>query len=72
MTAELVETSRLFARVNAKIEPQWIEPLAGHLVKRNYFEPHWEKKRAQVVAYEQVTLYGLIIVGRRRIELRCH
>ena len=68
MTAELVETSRLFARVNAKIEPQWIEPLAGHLVKRNYFEPHWEKKRAQVVAYEQVTLYGLIIVGRRRVS----
>ncbi|MGI9280875.1 MAG: ATP-dependent RNA helicase HrpA [Endozoicomonas sp.] len=68
MTAELVETSRLFARTNAKVEPQWIEPVAGHLVKRNYFEPHWEKKRAQVVAYEQVTLYGLIIVGRRRIS----
>lgn len=68
MTAELVETSRLFARVNARIEPQWIEPLAGHLVKRNYFEPHWEKKRSQVVAYEQVTLYGLIIVGRRRVN----
>ncbi|WP_281177683.1 ATP-dependent RNA helicase HrpA [Endozoicomonas arenosclerae] len=67
MTAELVETSRLFARTNAKVEPQWIEPLAGHLVKRNYFEPHWEKKRAQVVAFEQVTLYGLIIVGRRRV-----
>ena len=68
MTAELVETSRLFARVNARIEPQWIEPLAGDLVKRNYFEPHWEKKRAQVVACEQVTLYGLIIVGRRRVN----
>lgn len=68
MSAELVETSRLFARTNAKVEPQWIEPLAGHLVKRNYFEPHWEKKRAQVVAYEQVTLYGLIIVGRRRVS----
>ncbi|WP_257292645.1 ATP-dependent RNA helicase HrpA [Endozoicomonas sp. ONNA1] len=67
MTAELVETSRLFARTNAKIEPQWIEPLAGHLVKKNYFEPHWEKKRAQVLAFEQVTLYGLIIVGRRRV-----
>ncbi|WOG29652.1 ATP-dependent RNA helicase HrpA [Endozoicomonas sp. 8E] len=67
MTAELVETSRLFARTNAKVEPQWIEPLAGHLIKRNYFEPHWEKKRAQVVAFEQVTLYGLIIVGRRRV-----
>nr|MDT0252908.1 ATP-dependent RNA helicase HrpA [Endozoicomonas sp.] len=68
ITAELVETSRLFGRTNAKIEPQWIEPLASHLVKRNYFEPHWEKKRAQVVAFEQVTLYGLIIIGRRRIN----
>ena len=68
MSAELTETSRLFARTNAKVEPQWIEPLAGDLVKRNYFEPHWEKNRAQVVAFEQVTLYGLIIVGRRRIN----
>ena len=68
ITGELVETSRLFARTNAKIEPQWIEPLAGHLVKRNYFEPHWEKKRAQVVAYEQVILFGLIIIGRRRVN----
>lgn len=68
MAAELVETSRLFARTNAKVEPQWIEPLASHLVKRNYFEPHWEKNRAQVVAFEQVTLYGLIVVGRRRVN----
>nr|WP_306671413.1 ATP-dependent RNA helicase HrpA [Endozoicomonas sp. ONNA2] len=68
MAAELVETSRLFARTNAKLEPQWIEPLATHLVKRNYFEPHWEKKRAQVVAFEQITLYGLIVVGRRRVN----
>ncbi|WP_370514641.1 ATP-dependent RNA helicase HrpA [Endozoicomonas sp. OPT23] len=68
IASELVETSRLFARTSAKIEPQWIEPLAGHLVKRNYFEPHWEKKRAQVVAFEQVTLYGLIVVGRRRVS----
>ncbi|WP_330926961.1 ATP-dependent RNA helicase HrpA [Candidatus Sororendozoicomonas aggregata] len=68
MTAELVETSRLFGRVNAKIDPRWIEPLAQDLVKRNYFEPHWEKKRAQVVAFEQVTLYGLIITGRRRVN----
>nr|WP_306671113.1 ATP-dependent RNA helicase HrpA [Endozoicomonas sp. SESOKO1] len=68
MAAELVETSRLFARTNARLEPQWIEPLATHLVKRNYFEPHWEKKRAQVVAFEQVTLYGLIVVGRRRVN----
>ncbi|WP_281180404.1 ATP-dependent RNA helicase HrpA [Endozoicomonas ascidiicola] len=68
MSGELVETSRLFARSNAKVEPQWIEPLAMDLVKRNYFEPHWEKKRAQVVAFEQVTLYGLIVVGRRKVN----
>ncbi len=68
MTAELVETSRLFGRVNARIDPRWIEPLARDLVKRNYFEPHWEKKRARVVAFEQVTLYGLIITGRRRVN----
>ena len=68
MSAELVETSRLFARTNARVEPQWIEPLAGDLVKRNYFEPHWEKKRAQVIAFEQVTLYGLIVVGRRKVN----
>lgn len=68
MAAELVETSRLFARTTAKIEPQWIEPAAIHLVKRNYFEPHWQKKRAQVVAFEQVTLYGLIVVGRRKVN----
>jgi len=68
VTAELVETSRLFGRVNAKIESEWIEPLARELVKRTYLEPHWEKKWAQVIAFEQVTLYGLIIVGRRRIH----
>lgn len=68
MAAELVETTKLFARMVAKIDPDWIEPLAGHLVKKNYFEPHWEKKRGQVVAYEQVTLYGLIVVGRRPVH----
>ena len=68
MAAELVETTKLFARMVAKIEPDWIEPLAGHLVKKNHFEPHWEKKRGQVVAYEQVTLYGLIVVGRRPVH----
>ncbi|HCL74481.1 MAG TPA: ATP-dependent RNA helicase HrpA, partial [Pseudomonas sp.] len=50
MAAELVETTKLFARMVAKIEPDWIEPLAGHLIKKNHFEPHWEKKRGQVVA----------------------
>ena len=68
MTAELVETTKLFARQVAKIEPDWIEPLAGHLIKKNHFEPHWEKRRGQVVAYEQVTLYGLIVVGRRPVH----
>ncbi|WP_043527137.1 ATP-dependent RNA helicase HrpA [Litchfieldella xinjiangensis] len=68
MAGELVETSKLFARQVARIEPQWIEPLAGHLVKRSYSEPHWEMKRAQVVAFEQVTLFGLPIVTRRKVH----
>ncbi|MCE5365059.1 ATP-dependent RNA helicase HrpA [Pseudomonas anguilliseptica] len=68
MTAELVETTKLFARMVAKIEPDWIEPLAGHLIKKNHLEPHWEKKRGQVVAYEQISLYGLIVIGRRAVH----
>jgi ATP-dependent RNA helicase HrpA len=66
MAAELVETSRLWARINARIEPDWVERLAQHLVKRNYSEPHWEKDRAAVVAAERVTLYGVpLVVGRK-------
>ncbi|RMB79943.1 ATP-dependent RNA helicase HrpA [Streptomyces shenzhenensis] len=68
MSAELVETSRLWARVNARIEPEWVEPLAGHLVKRTYSEPHWEKDQAAVVAYEKVTLYGVPIVADRKVN----
>ncbi|MFD7444361.1 ATP-dependent RNA helicase HrpA [Streptomyces sp. NPDC059909] len=68
MSAELVETSRLWARVNAKIEPEWIEPLAGHLIKRTYSEPHWEKDQAAVMAYEKVTLYGVPIVAQRKVN----
>ncbi|MDO6563837.1 ATP-dependent RNA helicase HrpA [Amphritea sp. 1_MG-2023] len=68
MAAELVETSRLYARMVARIDPLWAESLAGHLVKRSYLEPHWEKKKAQVVAQEQVTLYGLIIVPGRSVH----
>ncbi len=68
MAAELVETSRLYARMIARIDPLWAESLAGHLVKRSYLEPHWEKKKAQVVAQEQVTLYGLIIVPGRAVH----
>ncbi|WP_037837338.1 ATP-dependent RNA helicase HrpA, partial [Streptomyces sp. NRRL S-481] len=68
MSAELVETSRLWARVNAKIEPDWVEPLAQHLVKRTYSEPHWEKDQAAVMAYEKVTLYGVPIVAQRKVN----
>jgi ATP-dependent helicase HrpA len=68
MAAELVETGRLYARLVAKIEPEWIEPIAGDLVRKQYFDPHWEKKPAQVVAFEQVALYGLPIVTRRRVH----
>ncbi|WP_252108921.1 MULTISPECIES: ATP-dependent RNA helicase HrpA [unclassified Halomonas] len=68
MAFELVETTKLYARTVAKIDPAWIEPQAGHLVKRSYSEPHWEMKRAQVVAFEQVTLFGLAIVSRRRVN----
>ncbi len=68
MSAELVETSRLWGRVNARIEPEWIEPLAQHLVKRNYSEPHWSKKQAAVMAREKVTLYGVPIVADRRVN----
>ncbi|MGE0080877.1 MAG: ATP-dependent RNA helicase HrpA [Thiohalomonadaceae bacterium] len=68
MAAELVETARLFARTAAAIEPEWIERLAPHLLKRTWFEPHWEKKPARVAAYEQATLYGLIVVARRPVN----
>ncbi|MEV6300338.1 ATP-dependent RNA helicase HrpA [Actinoplanes sp. NPDC051861] len=67
MSAELVETSRLWARVNARIEPEWAEKLAPHLVKRSYSEPHWDRKMGAVMAFEKVTLYGLPIVPRRRV-----
>lgn len=68
MAAELVETSRLFARMAAKIDPLWLEPLAEHLVKRSYSEPHWEKKQGAVMAFEQVSLYGLMIVNKRKVN----
>ncbi|WP_406045989.1 ATP-dependent RNA helicase HrpA [Micromonospora sp. NBC_00898] len=68
MAAELVETSRLWGRVNGRIEPEWVEPLAQHLVKRSYSEPHWEKKQAAVMAYEKVTLYGIPLVTSRKVN----
>ncbi|GAB7189322.1 ATP-dependent RNA helicase HrpA [Kineococcus sp. NUM-3379] len=67
VAAELVETSRLWARVVATIDPRWVEPLAEHVVKRQYSEPHWERRRAAVVATERVTLYGVPIVPGRTV-----
>jgi ATP-dependent helicase HrpA len=68
MSAELVETSRLFARMNAAIDPAWAEPIAGDLVKRTYGEPHWEKRQGAAVAIERATLYGVPIVVNRRVQ----
>ncbi len=68
MAAELVETARLYARCAAKIAPEWVEQLAGHLCQHHYFEPHWEKTSTQVGAYEKVTLYGLTIVPKRKVN----
>jgi ATP-dependent RNA helicase HrpA len=68
MAAELVETTRLWARVAARIEPEWVESLAQHLVKRNYSEPHWEQRAGAVMALEKVTLYGVPIVASRRVN----
>lgn len=69
MSAELVETSRVFARTNAAIDLAWAEPLAGDQAKRSYSEPHWEKRQGSAVIFEKVTLYGLPIVERRRVQL---
>ena len=66
--AEMVETSRAWGRVVAKIEPEWVEPLAGHLVQRTYSEPHWSSKQGAVMAYERVTLYGVPLVTGRRVN----
>jgi ATP-dependent helicase HrpA len=65
MSAELVETSRLFARVNAAVKPEWAEQIGAHLVKRTWSEPHWSRKRAAVMAHERVTLYGVPLVADR-------
>ncbi len=68
MAAELVETSRLWARTNAVIDPAWVEELAPHLIKRTYSEPHWSKRNGSVMGYEKVTLFGLPIVPRRQFH----
>ena len=68
MAAEVVETARLYGRTVARIEPGWVEELAGDLARRSFFEPHWEKRPAQVGAYETVSLYGIDLVQRRRVN----
>jgi len=68
MAAEIVETRRNYARHVAKITPEWITELASHLVTRNYFEPHWQKKVGQVAAFERISLYGLILIAKQRVN----
>ncbi|WP_430754867.1 ATP-dependent RNA helicase HrpA [Magnetovirga frankeli] len=68
MAAELVETSRLYARTAAAIEPAWVEQAAGHLLQRSHSQPHWQSQRGQVGGFEKVSLYGLVLVPRRRIN----
>ena len=68
MAAELIETTKLYARDVAAIQPEWIEQEAPHLVRYHYFEPHWEQKRGEVIASERVTLYGLTVLPRRPVS----
>ena len=68
VAAELVETTKLYGRCAAQIEPNWLERIGGSLCKKHYFSPHWEKKQAQVIAYERVTLYGLTIIPKRPVS----
>ncbi|MDO8812062.1 MAG: ATP-dependent RNA helicase HrpA [Gallionella sp.] len=68
MAGELIETHRLYARCVARIEPEWLEEVGAHLIKRHYFDPHWEKKAAQVSAFERSTLYGLVINPKKRVH----
>jgi HrpA-like RNA helicase len=68
VAAELTETTRLYARNVARIEPEWLEEVGAHLIKRSYFDPHWEKKAAQVAAWERSTLYGLVINPKKRVH----
>ncbi|HHI77591.1 MAG TPA: ATP-dependent RNA helicase HrpA, partial [Gammaproteobacteria bacterium] len=67
VSAEQVETSKVYARINAQVEPQWIEQCAGHLLKRHHYDPHWERKARRVAAFERVTLFGLTLVERRKV-----
>jgi ATP-dependent helicase HrpA len=68
MAAEIVETSKTWARINAVIQPEWIEAQGAHLLKRHYFDPHWSRRRGDVLAWEQISLFGLVIVEKRRLR----
>jgi len=68
MAAEITETTKLYARCVAKIEPEWLEEVGGHLIKRSYFDPHWEQKPMQAVAFERSTLYGVVINPKKRVN----
>jgi len=68
MAAEIVETSKTYSRTNAVIKPEWIEAVATHLLKHHYFDPHWSRKQGRVQAWEQVALFGLVIVEKRRVN----
>ena len=68
MAAEIVETTKTWARVNAVIKPEWIEQQGRHLLKRHYFDPHWSSRRGAVMAWEQVSLFGLVVVDKRRVH----
>ena len=68
MAAEIVETSKTYSRTNAVIKPDWIEQQAAHLLKHSYFDPHWSRKQGRVMAWEQIALFGLVIVEKRRVN----
>jgi ATP-dependent helicase HrpA len=72
MAAELVETTRLYARTLAQIQPEWVEKIGGHLLKKSWGEPRWEKRSAQVTASERATLYGIVVYSQRRINYALH
>ena len=68
VAAELSETTRLFARCVARVEPEWLERVGAHLLKRSWFDPHWEQKAMQAIAFERITLYGIVVEARRRVN----
>jgi len=68
MAAEIVETTKTWARVVARVKPEWVEKQGAHLLKRTHFDPHWSRRRGRVMAWEQVTLYGLVLAEKRRVD----